>query len=345
MSRIQKTRFTLALISAVCLSAVTMKSARSQLPPGSSPSASVGGPYPGAMSMPAGSGFGSADAGMGMGPAQTEEIRYAQEAFALLQQYAAESSDESKTDIKNRLRITLKNQFRLQHMRRDEELKSIEKRLAELRQKLEKRAEAINTIVDRRLEQLVSDVDGLGWGADDIPQDFLNSGFGPSGSGMPGMGPGSMGSPGMMSSPGTSGMMPGAPGRGGAALGGPPALGEGMGGLPATGAFGRASGLSGSVEPVTRETPAKVQKSPQDPLIPKPDSEGVNKEPKLDLEPNEPLPAAPEGTPKSKNVPQSESQDSAPPKSPPTLPADEPTELGPPTLPDETMAVGAAGAK
>jgi len=113
--------------------------------------------------------------------AQFAELRLGQQAVGLLQQYSAQTDAKAKAEIKKALREVLISQFELQHQRRDEELKKIEQRLADLKSKLSKRGEVKNTIVDRRLEQLVSDVDGLGWGADDVPQDLFGSEFGSSG--------------------------------------------------------------------------------------------------------------------------------------------------------------------
>jgi hypothetical protein len=161
--------------------------------------------FTGPPAMPGASGSGAMGPGM-MPPAyyseaQLAELRLGQQAVGLLQQYSAQTDAKAKTEIKKALREVLISQFELQHQRRDEELKKIEQRLADLKSKLSKRGEVKNTIVDRRLEQLVSDVEGLGWGADDVPQDLFSSDFGsssgPRGSSMgAGMGmPGGIGSP------------------------------------------------------------------------------------------------------------------------------------------------------
>jgi hypothetical protein len=133
---------------------------------------------------------------------QNAEREYAAQARELLKSYVAESNPHAQAEQKKALRESLIAQFDLQHRRRDEELKWIEKRVAELRLKLQRRADAVNTIVDRRLEQLISDVDGLGWGADDLPQDLFEIGM--SGSPVRGRRPA-----GGMIGPGMSPMRPG----------------------------------------------------------------------------------------------------------------------------------------
>lgn len=128
---------------------------------------------------------------------QIAEMQLAIQARDLLRTYSPVLTAESQANFKKSLRAILIAQFDLQHKRRDEELKRIEKRLLDLRAKLTKRADAKTTIVDRRLEQLISDIDGLGWGADDLPQDLFDLGMrgaaSPAGgSGAPMMGPGAM---------------------------------------------------------------------------------------------------------------------------------------------------------
>lgn len=147
----------------------------STTPPSANPSG------PGSMGMMGIGGMGGmAQMMMGRRPGdqfQDAEREYAAQARELLKGYAAESNPQNQAELKRRLRESLITQFDLQHRRRDEELQWIEKRVAELRAKLKRRADAVNTIVDRRLEQLISDVDGLGWGADDLPQDLFEMGM------------------------------------------------------------------------------------------------------------------------------------------------------------------------
>lgn len=147
--------------------------------------------------MMAGSAFGP-----GFSPSQAEEMQLGQHARRLLDTYNETLDDKIKQGLKAQLKAILARQFELQHNRRAEELEQLQLRLAELRAKLEKRANAKSTIVERRLEQLVSDLEGLGWGEENIPQDLFEAGMMggmggmPAGRGMiPSMPGGTMGAP------------------------------------------------------------------------------------------------------------------------------------------------------
>ena len=178
-----------------------------------------GGPAPAGGMMSSGMGrpgMSGMAAGMGtraMTKSQQEEIQLAHQAKVLLNQYGKELRAEVKEKLKSDLRAVLHRQFRLQHQRRDAELRSIERRLADLRSKLKKRGDAQSTIVDRRLEQLISDIDGLGWTTEDVPDNlFLEpgsvhpTGFGPMGMGGAGSGTIPLGVP--LLFPGSSGTTP-----------------------------------------------------------------------------------------------------------------------------------------
>lgn len=200
------------------------------------------GPVPGGIGGMSGMGM----AGMTSAPnqSQIEEYRLAQQAKGLLRRYSLEEKAELREKTKSELRAVLHRQFRLQHQRRDAELTKIEKRLADLRSRLKKRGDAQSTIVDRRLEQLVNDVDGLGWSAEEIPDNLFNEG------GMGSMMMMPMGSmPGMGSMP--PGGMPGA--LGGFGSGGIGGGGLGLGNVsePEAGATGQ-----GAPDPLAPASPA-----------------------------------------------------------------------------------------
>lgn len=191
-------------------------------PPGGAPAASPagypqGGPPPGMMM------GGSGMMGPVMSQSQIQEMNLAHYAKSLLSRYGKEQKPEVKEKIKSDLRSVLHQQFRLQHQRRDAELARVERRLADLRARLKKRGDAQSTIVDRRLEQLVNDVDGLGWSAEEVPDNLFSEG-GMGGMMMPGMSGQSGGAP-MGASPGSAGAtaVPGGigvglPGGGGGAV-------------------------------------------------------------------------------------------------------------------------------
>lgn len=217
----------------------------------------------GMMSSMGGGGMGPGMGMPGMGPggltqSQIEEIKLARHAKTLLSRYSHEQTPEVKEKIKSELRSVLHRQFRLQHQRRDAELSKIEKRLADLRSRLKKRGDAQSTIVDRRLEQLVSDVDGLGWSAEEIPDNLFNEG-GMGSMMMPGMG--AIGGAGSMMAPGQGNMMRNSFGR-------PSGLGSGLG---AGGA-----GTGNVVDPDAGELPGAL-----DPNSPTPPREGFSDLPGL----------------------------------------------------------------
>jgi hypothetical protein len=92
------------------------------------------------------------------------ENELAHNADEILSQYvAAEKADDQKR-LKSDLRDMLVKQFDVQRQRRELELSRIEERVQKLRDQIKKRNDARETIIDRRLEQLTNEAEGLGWG-------------------------------------------------------------------------------------------------------------------------------------------------------------------------------------
>jgi hypothetical protein len=92
------------------------------------------------------------------------ESELAHHADELLSQFvAAEKADDQKR-LKSELRDMLAKQFDVQRQRRELELSRIEERVKKLRDQIKKRNDARETIIDRRLEQLTNEAEGLGWG-------------------------------------------------------------------------------------------------------------------------------------------------------------------------------------
>ena len=83
----------------------------------------------------------------------------------LAAQYGGAKEDDKKSQLRTQLRETLEKQFQLQEQRREQELVKIEERLKSLRELMQKRKDARQTIIDRRLDQLLRDAEGLGWNA------------------------------------------------------------------------------------------------------------------------------------------------------------------------------------
>ena len=92
-----------------------------------------------------------------------EEAGLAHESDELLGRYAASDDAAEQKKIKAELRETLAKQFDVQKERRELELARIEERVRKLREQIKKRTDARETIIDRRLEQLVNEAEGLGW--------------------------------------------------------------------------------------------------------------------------------------------------------------------------------------
>jgi hypothetical protein len=83
----------------------------------------------------------------------------------LAAQYGAAKEDDKKSQIRGQLRETLEKQFQLQEQHREQEIAQIEQRLKSLRDLMQKRKNARQEIIDRRLDQLLRDAEGLGWTA------------------------------------------------------------------------------------------------------------------------------------------------------------------------------------
>jgi hypothetical protein len=85
------------------------------------------------------------------------------EVASLLEEYGRTESETQRGKIKGKLAEVLEKQFDLQQKRRDLEVARIEAQLKKLRDLMKKRSEARQTIVEKRLDQLLSEAAGLGW--------------------------------------------------------------------------------------------------------------------------------------------------------------------------------------
>jgi len=92
------------------------------------------------------------------------EAQASQESAELLSRYAATEDAAQQKEIKAKLRTALEDQFRVQLKRQQIELARIEERLKKLREQIKKRTDTRDTIIDRRLDQLINEAEGLGWG-------------------------------------------------------------------------------------------------------------------------------------------------------------------------------------
>jgi hypothetical protein len=81
----------------------------------------------------------------------------------LARQYARTENRDEREKLRDKLNDTLKQQFDAQQQRRKDEIKQIEDQLKKLRELMQKREDSKSSIVQRRLEQLLQEADGLGW--------------------------------------------------------------------------------------------------------------------------------------------------------------------------------------
>jgi hypothetical protein len=91
------------------------------------------------------------------------EASAAEEVKRLLKDYGRTEDDKERTKIKEKLTTALSKQFDMQQKRRDLELSRLEAKLKKLRALMKKRDEERKTIIDKRLDQLIREADGLGW--------------------------------------------------------------------------------------------------------------------------------------------------------------------------------------
>jgi hypothetical protein len=88
----------------------------------------------------------------------------------LAHQYVKAAKEEDKKEIRKKLVDLLNQQFDLHIQQQQKELEELEKQIAELKAVLKKRMDAKTTIVERRIDQLVQEADGLGWTSPGTPR-------------------------------------------------------------------------------------------------------------------------------------------------------------------------------
>jgi hypothetical protein len=91
------------------------------------------------------------------------EVKAEQEVAALVAEYSKTEEDGDRAKVKSKLAAALAKQFDLQQKRRELELARVEAQLKKLRELMKKRADERKTIIDKRIDQLVREADGLGW--------------------------------------------------------------------------------------------------------------------------------------------------------------------------------------
>jgi hypothetical protein len=83
----------------------------------------------------------------------------------LTQRYIKAEKAEEKQEIRTKLKDLVSQQFDDRMEQQKKELESLEKELTDLRALLKKRQDAKGAIVDRRIDQLIEDAQGMGWNA------------------------------------------------------------------------------------------------------------------------------------------------------------------------------------
>jgi hypothetical protein len=81
----------------------------------------------------------------------------------LASQYAEATDEAERQKIQAQLAELVGRQFEAQQQVREDEVAQLEARVKKLRDLIEKRKEARQSIVDQRLEQLLREAEGLGW--------------------------------------------------------------------------------------------------------------------------------------------------------------------------------------
>jgi hypothetical protein len=100
-----------------------------------------------------------------LGKLLAEEGRIEREAAGLVEEYSRTEDESQRSKTKAKLAATLEKQFDLQQKRRDMEVARIETQLKKLRETMRKRNDMRQSIIDKRLDQLLREADGLGWTA------------------------------------------------------------------------------------------------------------------------------------------------------------------------------------
>jgi hypothetical protein len=87
----------------------------------------------------------------------------------LAQQYAKASKEDEKKELRQKLADSLHKEFDQLAQKQQADLDELEKQVASLKTVLKKRKESKESIVERRIEQLIQEAEGLGWGSSTHP--------------------------------------------------------------------------------------------------------------------------------------------------------------------------------
>jgi len=93
----------------------------------------------------------------------TQEAVAEREVASLMESYAHTEGDTERSQIKSKVAAALEKAFDLQQKRRELELSRVEARVKKIRELMQRRSDARQSIIDKRLDQLLREADGLGW--------------------------------------------------------------------------------------------------------------------------------------------------------------------------------------
>jgi hypothetical protein len=96
-------------------------------------------------------------------PANAEEANLVRQVDELGKKLADSKDSEERSKIKGQLSDLLGKQFDLRQKRHQEEFDALKAKLEKLKQLLDKRQENRKDIIAKRLDQILSDAEGLGW--------------------------------------------------------------------------------------------------------------------------------------------------------------------------------------
>lgn len=86
------------------------------------------------------------------------------ETRAILGRYKATEDSNERAELEQKLSETVAKHFDVRHQQRELEMEEVKKRLERLQRQLDDRNAARDDIIQNRLEQLLRDARGLGWG-------------------------------------------------------------------------------------------------------------------------------------------------------------------------------------
>jgi hypothetical protein len=95
--------------------------------------------------------------------ALAEEQQLAHQANELARQLRDPKTDADKDKLKARLAETLEKQFDMRQKRHTTEIENLEAQVKKLKELVQKRQEARRDIINKRMDQLQREADGLGW--------------------------------------------------------------------------------------------------------------------------------------------------------------------------------------